>query len=162
MFEAYKSEYSTNFVDDDSIQAKLHESQSKLESSQAQLAKWKGHSMKLQRKSVMEGLLSPLGSYHREVMASILETVTTDKLDATYNKFIGRILTESVNTSEKEELVLAEGKLTESTKSITRETKMILKNGDADKTSAEHITESTNKMSDAHKAELRKLSGIDY
>lgn len=167
MFEAFASEFKVNFVDEDSIQAKLHESEEKLAEAAEKIEKMAKHTSKLERAAVLESLLAPLSDYHKEVMGSILETITTEKLNDTYEKFIGRILKESVDTSEKEEQVLAEGEQTEQTKTIEEsvkedleKSKLVLKTGDADETVAEQLTEATNALTPAQIKELKKLSGI--
>ena len=159
LYEAFNNEFTTNFIDEESIQAKLHESQAQLTESRRQVTRLRKTSDSLNRKSVMGDLLAPLNEYHQEVMGSILQTVPTNKLSETYDKFIGRIVKESksVDTSEKEAKVLAEGEQSgevDSTKSL------VLKNGDAVETLAEQHTKAANMLSESDRASLRKLSGI--
>lgn len=159
IFEAYMNEFNTNFIDEESIQAKLHEANAKLEEVNNRLAEAEASKSKMVRESKMNDLLAPLNDYQREVMGTILETTATEKLESTYNQFLGRILKESVDhSSEKETEVLAESEKTEKSKTSLKESKVTVKTGDAAETPAEQLKESALSEADLHA--LRRMSGL--
>lgn len=94
MFEAYASTFAKNFVDEDSVQAKLSITESKLADAEAQLASLEDQRNKMIRESKMEQVLSNLTGKKREQMAIVLKNVDTDRLEESYKFFIGRILKE--------------------------------------------------------------------
>ena len=113
IFEAFTNEYSVKFVDEDSLQAKLHESTSQVQQLQAQLDETTEQAQKLLRESEMTRLLQPLSGTQRDIMETILKTSSDAMLESTYNTYIGRVISESVtknvnSSSEKESKVLAE------------------------------------------------------
>lgn len=160
IFEAYMSEFNTNFIDEESIQAKLHEANAKLDEANAKLQEQSTANAKLVRESKMNELLAPLNAYQREVMGTILETTATEKLDETYQQFIGRILKESVDhSSEKETKVLAESEKAEKSSDSLVEEKIAVKTGNAAETPAEQLQESA--LSSADIMALRRMSGLN-
>jgi len=96
-------------------------------------------------------------------MEAILKTQPTEKLDETYKKYIGRVLTESAttvtHTAEKDEKVLAESDKSE--KPVT-EVKTVVKTGD---TPARPVSESVEApvriLDDQARNSLRRLAGIE-
>jgi hypothetical protein len=58
------------------------------------------------RKEVMEELLTPLAKEKREVMSELLESVQTNKLHATFDKYIGAVMDGNVPAKK----ALTEGK----------------------------------------------------
>ena len=68
---------------------------------------------RMDRKEVMEGLLSPLGKEKRDVMVDLLETVKTTNLKSAFKKYLPAVLNEKVSTEAKQSL--NEGKVTEHT-----------------------------------------------
>lgn len=158
IMEAFAQEYQHLFVDENATQAKLQESIDQINELKDQAAQLQKANEKLIRESSINSLLSPLSGRQREVMEAILEKTATTKLSETYDKFIGRILTEATNpTSVKESTVLTEGKQTQD-KTIT-EKKIVLKEGNSGNNSAERLNESS--LSEDQKIKLRKLSGIE-
>lgn len=112
IFEAFQQMFSTKFVDEDSIAAKLHEQTEKNADLEKQLLVVQENAQKIVRESKMTKILAPLGAGRKyDIMETILATTPTDKLEETYQKYIGRVLNESVDpAAEKEDKrVLAEG-----------------------------------------------------
>jgi ribosomal protein S17E len=68
---------------------------------------------RMDRKEVMEGLLSPLGKEKRTVMVDLLETVKTTNLKSAFKKYLPAVLNETVSNEAKQSL--NEGKVTEHT-----------------------------------------------
>jgi hypothetical protein len=160
IFEAFTNEFYTSFVDEDSLQAKLHEAQAKAEAATRKLNEAAKINAKLIRESKLNDLLAPLSSYQREVMSTILETTATEKLDQTFNQFVGRIIKESVDhSSEKESQVLAESEKSKETKTSIIEEKVIVKTGNAAPSAVERVQEGVLSESDINA--LRRMSGIN-
>ncbi len=105
----------------DALQAKLDEAQAELAKRDELLAEAQKEVAASARKDKLEAVLSSLQGRPREIMEAILVSVPTEKLEESYQKFIGRVLHESVTkNSEKESAapaveapVLAEGETLE-------------------------------------------------
>jgi hypothetical protein len=105
-----------------------------------------------------------LSGRQHEVMEAILRTVPTEQLEEGYKTFIGRVIRESEDISEKEEAVLAENEAKSDDKSEKTEAKTdeisegVVVTGDNEEQLKEEaeirqISESTK--------ELRRLAGIE-
>lgn len=142
IFEAYSAEFA-KYVDEDSIQAKLAITESKLEDAKQRLAEAEKSTGVLLREAKLEELLKPLSGGKREQMAFVLQNIETKKLDEAYNHFIGRVLKEEVTIPK---LVTESSKKSETT----------LATGDIE---SEFVTEeTTTKSSDL--TTLRRLAGL--
>lgn len=164
IFEAFSNKYMVSFVDEDSLQAKLQEATDRLAEVEAQLTESKGENSTLIRESRLNTLLAPLDGRNREVMETILATTDTDKLEETYNTFVDRVISESVNpkTEKENDEVLAEGdeqKPAEEgdVKDLSEE--VIIKDGNRDETIVESASEGKPQLSEAERQSLRRLSG---
>lgn len=115
IFEAFVSEFSTSYVDEDAVQTKLTVAESKLQDVQRALAESEEKMAKVLREQKLEKVLAPLTGKKREQMAMILKNVDTSRLDESYSYFIGRILKEG---EEAPAAALTEGKDT-STRVVT-------------------------------------------
>jgi len=69
------------------------------------------------RSAKLAGMLGPLGNSQRSVMASLLESVSTDKLDKAFDKYLPTVLAEGKNVTNITNPRRA--KLTENTKVVT-------------------------------------------
>lgn len=94
MFEAFATEYSKNFVDEEAVQSKLTVAEQKLADAEKALAESEEQINKMIREAKMEQILSPLTGKKREQMAMVLKNVDTSRLEESYKFFIGRILKE--------------------------------------------------------------------
>ena len=103
IFESYKATFDKLGVSDD-IQAIKDE----LEASKAALTESTDEVADLKHEKVLEGLLSNLTGGKREVMKTILESVSTDDLDQRYKETIDSVLEESVKADNKDEVVINE------------------------------------------------------
>ena len=111
VFESFVTEYRKNFINDDSTEAELRAVTESLEAEKAKRKQLQEKVASSERKMKIEQVLKPLTGKNREIMETILKNVATDGLEEAYKTFIGRVLRESeVDDSEKEDLVLAEGK----------------------------------------------------
>lgn len=163
IFEAFAGEFNVNFVDEDSLQSQVQELSAKLDESEAKLSESVESNAKLTRDAKVKQLLAPLNEFQSEVMSNILDTTPTEKLDETFNKFVGRIVEESSQTPEKEnDTVLAEAaekqQLDESAKPA--EAAVVVKNGDAEVTTAEAVEAQAVQLSESEMLSLKRLSGI--
>ncbi len=108
----------------DALQAQLDEAKAELAKRDELLAEAQKEVAASARKDKLEAVLSSLQGRPREIMEAILVSVPTEKLEESYQKFIGRVLHESVTkNSEKESAtpaveapVLAEGETQETKK----------------------------------------------
>jgi hypothetical protein len=107
IFESFASEYAASHLNEKSETAKLmkvvntkimavKEAEAKAdavqklaESKDAEIARMKDAA---QRKEVMNELLSPLNREKAEVMGELLESVQTDKLHATFDKYVSAVM----------------------------------------------------------------------
>lgn len=155
IMEAFKDEFVTSFYDENSIQSKLDETAHQLETIEAKYARVLQENKKLKHDGILESLLAPLSGTKRDVMETLLSKVPTDKLNETYEKFIGRVLTETPNTipQEKESKVLSETVITTERKEIN----VAIRTGDTAETV--ELTEGTSSLDSDIVAQLRRLSG---
>lgn len=117
IFETFKSEVEQFIAVDaglEELNAQLAEARSELQKRDEALAESVKETARLERKTKLDSVLASLQGQPREVMEAVLRSVPTEKLEEAYANFIGRVLHESVDSSEKEsatpvEPVLAEG-----------------------------------------------------
>jgi hypothetical protein len=167
IFETFMGEFEQFSTADkglDSLQAQLDEAKAELVKRGELLAEAQKEVAASARKDKLEAVLSSLQGRPREIMEAILVSVPTDKLEESYQKFIGRVLHESVTkNSEKESAapaveapVLAEGETLETKEDSLTEGTVTL-TGDS-----EAQTESTPakvELSESAK-NMMKLAGI--
>lgn len=112
IFEAFVEEFKKHYAGDDSIEARLTETEYRLDDTLAALEDSERKTARLERKIKLEKVLNPLSGRTREVMEAILKNVDTPLLEDAYKTYVGRVLKETTEdtTSEKEGKVLAEGK----------------------------------------------------
>ncbi len=166
IFEAYQEEFLTKHVNEDATAIELTTTKEKLKETSKVLEGVSKQLDTVKREQKLAALLESLQGSPKEIMSVILQKVSTDKLEETYNKFIGRVLHESVVTeqtkSEKENgtpSVLAEGKDSSATGSNKEVTKVI--SGDTPILEKEITDVKDEKRLDESTANrIRKLSGI--
>jgi hypothetical protein len=158
IFEAVESMFQTKFADSDDTLNQLKEAEIKL----AETTKALNESTKAlnatKREQKLSEVLESLQGRPREVMEAILKTTATEKLEETYEKFIGRVL-HDVSKSEKESVVapvLAEGKETD----VVNEDVVIVTGN------TEVVTESANDdvkagLSEATRLRIQRLAGVE-
>lgn len=101
MFEAFRATYESSFVDSDSVQAKLNIAESKLAKAKQEAIRLRTEKEAMIRESKMQDVLRPLSGSAREQMALILKSVPTEELTESYKRFIGRVLREGTDTTQK-------------------------------------------------------------
>lgn len=162
VFEAVAKEFKDNFHDENGAIASLAEAKEKLSTTASKLEEAKNELKAIKREKEMNRVLESLTDKPREVMSAILSGVSTDKLEETYNNYIGRVLHKSVDTkveegSEKENVnssVLAEGNT-----STGEATPVKVVTGD--EALNEDVVNLKPQMSEDSRAKLKKLAGID-
>jgi hypothetical protein len=125
LFEAFASEYSTSYLNENSETAKLMKV---VELKDKQLAEAKvlnAKAIKLaedkqkevsrvlesaQRKDTLNDLLGPLSKDQKEIMTDLLESVQTPKLQAAFDKYLPSVINGSKGSPAKQKAVLSEGK----------------------------------------------------
>ena len=161
VFESFVTEFKKHYAGDDSVEAKLNETEQRLEDTAAALEEAQKKAAALERTIKLEKVLAPLSGRTKEVMEAILKTVDTNMLEEAYKTYIGRVLKETsvkeVKTSEKEEEVLAEG-VKEGVRGVT-------KTGDDQQQMIEesvhnHVEDRASAISDAELARLRRIAGV--
>lgn len=179
IFEAFAQEYVDSYSDDESAEASLRETETRLADTEAALEESEAAREELEREAKMDEILAPLSGRQKEVMEAILKNVETERLDEGYKTFIGRVIRETDETSEKESKVLAEGESEDEDeddkddKKSKKKSKKDNKDSDDDDDDKkdikegvrvtgdnEQLDESANPEMDARTARLRKLAGI--
>ena len=157
IFEAFQTEFTKNYADDDSLEGTLRETEARLQDIQEAFERSETKRAELEREIKMDKVLSPLSGRQREVMEAILRNVDTANLEEGYNTFIGRVLREAdaPANSEKEEKVLAESEKVTSNNKDKTQGKVVTGDREATLTESEQ-----NKGSKSNLDHLRKLAGI--
>jgi hypothetical protein len=159
IFEAVAKTFESKFTDSNETLNQLKEAKAELEQTQVTLAEVNKSLHAVKRDQKLSEVLEPLQGLSREIMETILKTAPTEKLEETYEKFIGRVLHDASNKkSEKESAqasVLAEGNeetvVTEGTVVVT---------GDTPAINETEVTDRA-KLSESVLSRLNKLAGID-
>ena len=107
IFEAFASEYQASYLNEksetsklmkivDETTMKLKDAEKAIEEKQAVIesneAKSKRQADLMERKEKMAEMLNPLGKEKSEVMAQLLESVSTAKLEASFNKYLPHVM----------------------------------------------------------------------
>lgn len=172
LFEAALAEvkqYVNVDSDIENLNKQLEEAKADLAKSNEALTEAQKQVGAAERKEKMEEVLSSLQNRPREIMEAILKPVPTEKLEETYEKFIGRVLHESVtNSSEKESAapaveapVLAEGEnggdaAMDKVEEVKEATTVVT--GDGDSTLSENVQ--PKQLSESARV-LQRLAGIN-
>jgi len=158
LFEAFAGEFMSSQLNEGTevakMNKKLNESADKVAELEAMIAekeaaiteasrKQRVMEDRMNRKEVLEGLLSPLASEKRRVMSDLLESVKTSNLKTAFKKYLPAVLNENVTAKAETKQTLTEGKVTEHT---------------GDRVVSEET--STSKGDDADIVVLKKLAGL--
>jgi hypothetical protein len=121
MYEAFKVEFNSTFVNEDSLQSQIAQLQDQLSDAEERLTEAEEEKKRVDRSKKLDEVLAPLSGIKREQMSIILSAVDTHKLQESYNMYIARVLKES--TEEKTEKALTEAAVEEkvATKVVTGE-----------------------------------------
>lgn len=160
IFEAFITEFKKHYAGDDSVEAKLNETETRLEDALSALEESERKTAKLERKIKLEKVLTPLNGRSREVMEAILKNVDTALIEDAYQTYIGRVLKETteIKPSEKETEVLAEGK-----NSNTKVQGTVKRGNDEERIIRESVQDTQDKhtsFGSTDLARLRRVAGI--
>ena len=126
LFEAFASEFSVTYLNDKAETRKLMTQLQQKEQQLAEATKVVNQAKKLveskdrevriikesvERKKVMEGLLSTLNKEKAQVMSSLLESVQTPKLKVAFDKYLPAVLNSGTETKVASKQQLSEGKI---------------------------------------------------
>ena len=124
IFEAFASEYQNSYLNEKSETAKLmkvvdettlklKDAEKAVEEKQAVIESKEVESKRqadlMERKEKMAEMLKPLGKNKGEVMAQLLESVQTDKLQASFDKYLPHVMSDKPVTSAKQVISEAAG-----------------------------------------------------
>lgn len=164
IFEAFVTEFKKHYSGDNTIEAKLNETEYRLEDALVALEESERKTARMERAMKMEKVLNPLTGRTKEVMEAILKNIDTPLLEDAYKTYVGRVLKETTTivekTSEKEGKVLAEGavkKVIGSVKTGNNNDRIIEESVMDQQDDAMHVT---NTISESEKDRLRKIAGI--
>jgi len=111
IFEAFASEYQNSYLNEKSETAKLmkvvdetalklKDAEKAVEEKQAVIESKEAESKRqadlMERKEKMAEMLKPLGKEKSEVMSQLLESVQTEKLEASFNKYLPHVMADKV------------------------------------------------------------------
>ena len=115
IFEAFASEYQNSYLNEKSETAKLmkvvdettmklKDAEKAIEEKQAVIESKEAESKRqadlMERKEKMAEMLKPLGKDKSEVMSQLLESVSTAKLEASFNKYLPHVMADKAVTRE--------------------------------------------------------------
>ena len=124
IFEAYASEYQASYLNEKSETSKLmkvvdettlkladaekavKEKEAVIKTAEAKAVRQAGL---MERNEKMADLLKPLGKEKGEVMAQLLESVQTEKLQASYDKYLPHVMSEKPIATQKKVISEAKG-----------------------------------------------------
>ena len=134
LFEAFASEYQASYLNEKSETAKLLKvidmkdlamqeaaeavvkAEELLESKQAEIQALKEAQ---QRKDIMGELLAPLNKEQREIMGELMESVRTEKLNESFDKYLPAVLNGTAGKAPQKKQALVEAKEITGNKEIT-------------------------------------------
>jgi len=155
IYEAVAKTFQEKFLNTDETLNQLKEAEAQLNKTKQELNEARKAFESVKREQKLKEVLEPLNGLSREIMETILKTAPTEKLEETYEKFIGRVLHDASTKSEKESVstpVLAENKniVKEETRVVTGDTPVLNEN-----------SEKPSGLSEATKRRLQILAGND-
>ncbi len=124
VFEAFASEYQNSYLNEksetsklmkvvDETTLKLADAEKAVEEKNAVIESKNAESKRqadlMERKEKMAEMLKPLGKEKSEVMAQLLESVQTDKLEASFNKYLPHVMSEKPIATQKKVISEAKG-----------------------------------------------------
>ena len=124
IFEAFASEYQNSYLNEKSETAKLmkvvdettmklKDAEKAIEEKQAVIESKEAESKRqadlMERKEKMAEMLKPLGKEKSEVMSQLLESVSTAKLEASFNKYLPHVMADKAVTKEGAKILSESG-----------------------------------------------------
>lgn len=158
IFEAFLPEYRKYFVDPNETEAALNEAKIKIDQLNKKYKNVKKDKEALFRKVKMESVLTPLSGSHRDLMESILSSVSTDKLEDAYKLYINKVLKESTGEVSSTKIVTESTEVHASTGPSPFDIHSKIVTGD---TNSGYVTESVDEELVDTKSYFMKLAGIN-
>lgn len=160
IMEAFMDEFREFYIAEDSLEARLIEAEARLDDLADELEEVEKDRDAKDRKIKMDEALAPLTGTAREVMAGLLEGVSTDKIQSTFDRMIGRVLNESVTTD-----VSSARQLNESVNTQAKSVKGVTLKGDPGKSLIQEQLDKGNYKqvvteSESGLTQWRKLGGL--
>jgi len=124
IFEAFASEYQNSYLNEksetsklmkvvDETTLKLKDAEKVIEEKQAVIESKEAESKRqadlMERKEKMAEMLKPLGKDKSEVMSQLLESVSTAKLEASFNKYLPHVMADKAVTKEGAKILSESG-----------------------------------------------------
>ena len=124
IFEAFASEYQNSYLNEKSETArlmkvvdettlKLRDAEKAVEEKQAVIESKEAEARRqadlMERKEKMAEMLKPLGKEKSEVMSQLLESVSTAKLEASFNKYLPHVMADKAVTKEGAKILSESG-----------------------------------------------------
>ena len=153
LFEAFASEYSTSYLNENSETVKLMKvvdtkdkqlseakqaAEKAIALAEAQVVENKKITESARREKTINGLIAPLNKEQKDIMTDLLESVQTDRLNKSFNKYLPSVI--DGNTPAKRKAVLAEAK---------------------EITGNREETQMTTKADESNVLDLRRLAGLN-
>lgn len=167
IFESFAKEFKNKFLNEDETVLELASAKDQLDQTQAKLDEAVNELKTVKREKELSKVLESLTGRPREVMEVLLKQFPTEQLQEAYNKFIGRVLHESVEKveakSEKESdssSVLAEGNTSNEKVEDAPKTKVITGDNETLKEERKAEDKAVTAISEETKKKLQKLAGI--
>lgn len=163
IFEAFKDTFRSVYVDEDGIQRALDEAKQELESVKNESIKLKEQNEALLHSTKLAEVLEPLSGKTRELMEALIAKKPTDKLQEYYDRYIAKVLSETVTKQPKETPEKEDTKvLAENDKAETKDDNTVLKTGDKEPINKIDESVSTPKNGkNSEYAHIRRLAGLD-
>ncbi len=164
IFEGFKKEFEQLYMHQTGIAGQFEKLQSELTEARAANAQLSESLQIAARDAAMTKILGSLEGNPKRVMETILSTVATDKLQETYERFVGRVLSESEVAIATESSTITEGKSSEKETKVLAERKVdpktvSLKTGDEPETKKGVLTESAG-LTEEDKRRLLRTAGL--
>ena len=124
IFEAFASEYQNSYLNEksetsklmkvvDETTLKLKDAEKVIEEKQAVIESKEAEARRqadlMERKEKMAEMLKPLGKDKSEVMSQLLESVETNKLEASFNKYLPHVMADKAVTKEGAKILSESG-----------------------------------------------------
>jgi len=124
IFEAFASEYQNSYLNEksetsklmkvvDETTLKLKDAEKVIEEKQAVIESKEAEARRqadlMERKEKMAEMLKPLGKEKSEVMSQLLESVSTAKLEASFNKYLPHVMADKAVTKEGAKILSESG-----------------------------------------------------
>ncbi len=162
LFEGFKQEFEQMYLHETGVAKRVDVLSQQLKTVQAENKTLQESLARTTRDQTLTSILQPLQGRARQVMETILTTVPTNRLQETYNQFVGRVLTENVEEPQAP-ATLKEGATPEKETQVLADktpNKGAIVTGDLPERKRTVVTESAPRMSDEDRRRLLASAGL--